>query len=69
MELTPEQREKIRRLLEDELRSALSGTDAATADEILADRRHALEQLVRAAHDPHDLIGEEREGGRVGEDR
>jgi hypothetical protein len=68
MDLTPAQREKIQLLLEEELRSAIAGRDGTAAGETLADRRRALERLI-AVHDAENLLGQDGEGGRVGEDR
>ena len=55
MNLTPAQREKIQRLLEDELRDAvrdaLDRTDEAAVAELLEDRRRALGESIRDASD------------------
>ncbi len=45
MELTPEQRDRIRRLLEDELREALRAVRPDDAAALVADRRRALADL------------------------
>jgi hypothetical protein len=45
MELTPEQRDRIRQLLEQELREALRSMPADDAAKIVADRRQALADL------------------------
>ncbi len=45
MELTPEQRDRIRELLEQELREALRAVPADDAAKLVADRRQALADL------------------------
>ncbi|MEV6344082.1 hypothetical protein [Actinoplanes sp. NPDC051851] len=75
MELTPEQSERLRRLLEDELRSAYQaarerGVPAAALDADLAGRRSLLEELAGGvADDPQDAEGQEVPRGGVGEQR
>jgi len=74
MDLTPGQQQKIQRLIEDELREALRAalerSDAATVGELVADRRRALEQLIRgSAQDPQDPLDQEGEGGGIVEQR
>lgn len=74
MDLTPGQRQKIRRLLEEELRdavgTALEHDDAAAVVELLADRRRALQQsILEPAHDPQHPLDQDGEGGGVAEQR
>ncbi len=75
MDLTPAQRDRIRRLLEDELRDAYrsaveSGASPAAIGELLTDRRQALEELTRAVEDdPEDPIDDAEAGGGVTEQR
>jgi hypothetical protein len=45
MELTPEQRDRIRQLLEEELREALRAVPPDDAETLVADRRRALADL------------------------
>jgi hypothetical protein len=45
MELTPEQRDRIRQLLEEELREALRAVPSADAETLVAERRRALADL------------------------
>jgi len=75
MELTPEQRERIRLLLEEELRDACRsaidlGADPADVAGVVADRRRALQELTAGlADDPQDPLDDAGEGAGVGEQR
>jgi hypothetical protein len=76
MDLTPERMELIRQVLEEELRKAYRdaldrGMSTAAADEAIADRRRALEELALrfAADDPQDAVDDAGEGGGVGQER
>jgi hypothetical protein len=71
MDLTPEQRDRIQRLLEEELRDAWrtaldGGAAPAAVDELVADRRRALEALL-AADDAEHPVDDAGEGGGIGE--
>jgi hypothetical protein len=75
MELTPEQRDEIQLLLEEELREArraalARGATPADVGELLDDRRHAVDFLLLdvaedAQHPDHHPV----EGDGVGEQR
>lgn len=73
MELTPEQRDRIQRVLEEELRAAYRsavdrGARPADVRQVLVDRRHALDELLLGlADDPEHPVDEARDGGGVGE--
>jgi hypothetical protein len=73
MDLTPEQRDRIQRLLEQELRNACrSATDrgARPADvaDLVLERRHAVEDLLfDLADDPQHPVDDDGEGAGVGE--
>jgi hypothetical protein len=59
MDLTPAQRDRIRQLLEEELREAYrcavqDGASPAAVGEALTDRRQALEELTREPADEGD---------------
>jgi hypothetical protein len=74
MELTQGQREKIQRLIEEELRNAvraaLKHDDAAAVAELLADRRRALEESVlEPLHYGENLLDQGGPGGGVAEQR
>lgn len=74
VELTPEQQEQLRRLLEEELRDALRGSlernDPAAVADLLAERRRALEELAAtAAHDVQDPLDQGFEGDGIVEQR
>ena len=75
MELTPDQRDRIQRLLEEELRaayrSALDRGDApAAVDALIADRRRALEELAGGLpHDRQDPLDQAGEDGGIAEQR
>jgi hypothetical protein len=75
MELTPEQRVRIQRLLERELRDACrSATDrgARPADvaDLVLERRHAVEDLLfDLADDPQHPVDDDGEGSGIGEQR
>jgi hypothetical protein len=73
MELTPEQRESIRRLLEEELRAGCrsaidSGAQPADVADLVAERRQAVEDLLfDLADDPEHPVDDPREGRGIGE--
>jgi hypothetical protein len=73
MDLTPEQRDRIQRLLERELRDACrSATDrgARPADvaDLVLERRHAVEDLLfDLADDPQHPVDDDGEGSGIGE--
>ena len=75
MELTPRQRAGLQRLLEQELRAALTtardgGASGATIDATIADRTRVLDELLRAfSDDPQDPLHENGTGDGVGEQR
>jgi hypothetical protein len=76
MDLAPGQRDRLRQLLEDELREAYRkaidrGASPAAVDEDVASRRRALEALTRrfVADDVQDPVDEPSEGGGVAEQR
>jgi hypothetical protein len=76
MDLTTGQRDRIRQLIEGELREAYRraidrGASPAVVDEDVAGRRRALEALTRrfVADDVEDLLDEAGEGGGVGQQR
>jgi hypothetical protein len=74
MELTQGQRQKIQRLLEDELRkavrAALEHDDAAAVAGLLADRRRALEQSVlEPSHYGENLLDQDGQGRGIAEQR
>ena len=72
MDLTPAQRDRIRRLLEEELQAALGrAVTPADLEEAVADRRRALEALTRryVAHDVQDLGDEDESRGGIPEQR
>jgi hypothetical protein len=73
MNLTPEQRDRIQRLLEEELRNACRsaidrGARPADVADLVVDRRHALEDLVfDLADDPQHPLDDDGQGRRIGE--
>jgi hypothetical protein len=73
MDLTPEQRDRIQQLLEQELRDACrSATDRGARPGDVADlvleRRHALEDLVfDLADDPQHPVDDGGKGSGIGE--
>ncbi|MBB4745070.1 hypothetical protein BJY16_008529 [Actinoplanes octamycinicus] len=75
MELSPEQAERLRRLLEDELRAAAraaadDGVPAAVLAEELAGRHRALRALAaELADDPHHPADQGVPGDGVAEQR
>jgi hypothetical protein len=75
MELTPDQRDRIRLLLEQELqeasRSAIGrGVQPAEVAAFLADRRRALEDLATGfADDPQHPVDDTGEGSGIGQQR
>lgn len=75
MELTARQRAELQRLLEKELRSAIThaqdrGVSPATVDATLDDRAVLLSQLLEAlADDAHDALDHSRKGDDVPEQR
>ena len=75
MELTPEQREQIQRLLEEELRAAWRaaaerGATQADVADLVDDRRHALDfLLLDATQDDQHRTNDARDGDGVGERR
>lgn len=75
MDLPPERLEQIRQILEEELRRAYQdaldrGVPAATADEVIADRHRALEELALrfTADRPEHPLDDPVEGGGVGQE-
>ena len=75
MELTPDQQERIRRLLEEELRAAYrsavdSGNAPAAVDALIADRRRALEKLAAGLPDDRqDPLDDPGQGGGIADQR
>jgi len=75
MELTPDQRDRIRLLLEQELRDACRsaigrGAQPAEVADLVAERRRALEDLaIGFADDPQHPVDDPGEGGGVGQQR
>ena len=75
MELTPEQRERIRLVLEEELRCAYRtalgrGADPGEVAELVAARRHALRELAAGfPDDPQHPADDAGEGSGVREQR
>jgi hypothetical protein len=75
MDLSAGQRERIRELLEEELRAAYrravdGGLPPKAVEADVADRRRALEALARGfvAHDPEHPLHETGQGGGVGQE-
>ena len=75
MELTPEQRARIQRLLEDELRKAYrsaieQGASPADVHDLVTSRRQALADLfLDLADDPEHPLDDPDDGDGVGEQR
>lgn len=76
MDLTPGQRDRIRQLLEDELREAYGraidgGVPRAAVEQDVAGRRRALEQSARrpATDDVEDPVHETGQGSGIGQQR
>ena len=75
MELTPAQRDRIRLLLEQELRDAYRsargrGLRPNELADLVADRRRALEELATGfTDDPQHPVDDPGEGGGVGQQR
>ena len=74
MELTPDQRDRIQRLLEDELRTAYRsaldrGCRPADVLDVVAGRRRALTDSLRVVDDPEHPVDDAGESGDVGEQR
>jgi len=73
MNLTPEQRDRIQRLLEEELRNACRsaidrGARPADVADLVVDRRHALEGLLfDVADDPQHPVDHGGESRGIGE--
>ncbi|UQU64295.1 hypothetical protein COUCH_35955 [Couchioplanes caeruleus] len=73
MDLTPEQRDRLQRLLEEELRAAYRsalerGARPADLEELLADRRAALDGLrLELADDGEHPVDDAGDGRGVGE--
>lgn len=75
MDLTPEQRDRIQHLLEEELRAAYRsarerGAEAADIQRDIAGRRRALDELLLGlAYDAQDPVDDSPGDGRIGEQR
>jgi hypothetical protein len=76
MELTPARLERIRQILEEELRQAYAdvlqrGVSLEAADAAIADRRRALEALAQrfVVDDPQNAVHDAGDGGGVGQPR